>query len=579
MCSFSRSLARSRNPKVQLEHFVTADTPHEGLDLILNGPLVSPGFVALGAFLWDWTGCETQWDNFVCFLAWIVAEAGPPMGAVFAALPVLPDMADLTPGSAFLTSLNGYAETFHQAAVVGNTPQRWNESRIAWDFLAPFIYPPYTCDPNYYPESACGERAIAAGVGITYDAIEGLLGLAIFEQILCPDNDFSDVIEYLAGILIGMDGIDAFWNLIVSGYGASDALVQSSSQNYPYTSAIQYPINGADSHLEATHSPYDHTTLDQVLESPQFQVPTQTSCAFTASPSSFSISPSGGTSSFSLGAGAGCQWSAVSSAGWLSITSGTSGTSSGTVSFSVAANPSTVPRMGAIQAGSGLASTTFTVSQAAVCTYSLSSELITLAPGGGAGTVTVTTQTGCVWSAVPSASWITITSGASGTGSGSFIFSAAPGTESSSYSGTITVMSQVLTVIVGSSVGTPGTGTLTVQGSAHEGLSCPTKYDCSTVWEIGDVYVTIAGVTFGAGYSGSTATASSVASALASQINSSGSPVSATVSGDVITLTSNLDGAVTNYSLSTSYSFDTAYFSTPAFTAVASGAQLTGGTN
>jgi hypothetical protein len=81
-------------------------------------------------------------------------------------------------------------------------------------------------------------------------------------------------------------------------------------------------------------------------------------------------------------------------------------------------------------------------------------------------------------------------------------FSAAPGSESISYSGTITVMSQVLTVIVGSSVGTPGTGTLTIQGSAHEGLSCPTKYDCSTVWESGDVYVTIAGVTFGAGYSG-----------------------------------------------------------------------------
>lgn len=242
----------------------------------------------------------------------------------------------------------------------------------------------------------------------------------------------------------------------------------------------------------------------------------------------------------------------------------------------------TIPRTGIIQAGNGFSSTSFAVLQAGVCTYSLSSELITLAPGGGTGTVTVSTQTGCVWSAVPGASWLTITSGASGTGSGSFTFNAAPGTTSTSFSGTITVMSQVLTVVVGSSVGTPGTGTVTVQGNVDGFETCiqGCRGSCCTwTWESGDVYVTIGGVTFGASYSGDTPTKDSLASALAAQMNGPTSPVSATVSGNVITIASAVDGAVTDYSLSTSYSFNTNGFSSPAFTGVASGAQLTGGTN
>src|ERR1700685_3290699 len=568
------------NPPNQVAGVVTVDTPHLGADLIQNGPLIAPASYALGTFLWDWTGCVTQWENFVCLLAWLDYNVGPPMGAVFAALPVLPDINDLTPGSAFLTSLNGYGETFKRASVVGNTPQRWNESRIAWDFLAPYIFPPVTCDPNYYPESACGERTVAAGVGITYDIVEAVMIFAVFEQIFCPDNDNWGEIEYLAGILAGMDGIDVLWNLIVSGYGASDGIVQSSSQNYPSSTAIQYPINGADSHLEATHSPYDHTTLDQVLESAAFQVPTQASCSFAMSPSNFSISPSGGTSSFSLATGAGCPWSAVSQEAWLTITSGTSGTSSGTVSFSVAPNPAAFPRTATIQAGNGLVSATFTVNQVGACSYSLSSQLVVLSPGGGTGTVTVNTQTGCVWSAVPNTTWITLNSGASGTasgtGSGSFTFTAATGNDDVSFSGTITVMSQILTVVVGSSVGTPGTGTLTVAGHPESYEPC---YHCALIWESGSVYANIAGVTFSASYSGTTPTSASVATALASSINAASSPVSATVSGSVITIKSKENGAVTNYSLSTSYSYNAGDFTSPAFTAAPSGSSLTGGTD
>jgi hypothetical protein len=153
-----------------------------------------------------------------------------------------------------------------------------------------------------------------------------------------------------------------------------------------------------------------------------------------------------------------------------------------------------------------------------------------------------------------------------------------------SFTGTVTVMSQILTIIVGSSVGTPGTGTVTISGHARSGYSCPPgcreKSCCSLVWESGTVYVTVGGVTFRASYGGSTASTTGVATDLATAIsNSTTSPVTATASSNVVTITSKLKGAATNYSLSTSYSYDTTIFTSPAFTGAASGTQLTGGTD
>lgn len=82
---------------------------------------------------------------------------------------------------------------------------------------------------------------------------------------------------------------------------------------------------------------------------------------------------------------------------------------------------------------------------------------------------------------------------------------------------------------------------------------------------------------------GSTATDSGVsvirfANALASAINA-GSLVSASVSGSTVYLTARENGVNTNYSLVTSYSYNTSEFTSPAFTASASGSAMTGGTN
>jgi hypothetical protein len=54
-----------------------------------------------------------------------------------------------------------------------------------------------------------------------------------------------------------------------------------------------------------------------------------------------------------------------------------------------------------------------------VCTYNVSASSMSMLAAGGSNAVTVTTQSECSWTARSDASWITIASGASGTGTGS----------------------------------------------------------------------------------------------------------------------------------------------------------------
>jgi len=558
---------------------ITVDAPHQGADLVLYGPSIAPAFNTLGLAIWEWVGCQSQWDNGACFLAWLVYNAGPYMGAAFTVVAGLPDLADLTPGSSFLTALNSYRENFTQAAVVGKTPQRWNEARLTWDFLAPYLPIEATCDANYYPESWCGERVVASIVGITYDVVEALLAWAILEEIFDPYDDWLDYIVYYSGILGLMDGVDTYWNFVTSGgfYAGSDAIVQSSSQSYPYSTAIQYPINGSDSHVEATHSPYDHATLSQILAGPQFKAPTQGSCTFSASPSSYSTSGNGGASTFGLGTGSGCQWSAVAQVPWVTVTSGASGTSSGSVAFSVASNPVTIPRTGAIQVGNGISSGNFTINEAGACTYTLNPGFVGLAPGGGSATVTVATQNDCVWSAISNATWLTITSGASGTGSGTFTLTAAPGTGSDSFSATVTVVNQTLPVVIGSTVGTSATGVISITGSQSCIVYNPATGLCM-VYSGGSFQVSVDGVGIGgAGYGGNATSAAALASNFANVVNAvPNSPVTAKASGATVSLTAKLKGAATDYSVSTSFACNYPM----CFTAgVPAGYHLTGGTD
>jgi len=84
-------------------------------------------------------------------------------------------------------------------------------------------------------------------------------------------------------------------------------------------------------------------------------------CAYTLSPSSYGISSSGGTGNITIiPSSSSCPWAAISNDSWITITSGSDGTGSGTVSYSVAANTTGSAREGTIT----IVGRTFTMRQA-----------------------------------------------------------------------------------------------------------------------------------------------------------------------------------------------------------------------
>jgi hypothetical protein len=151
------------------------------------------------------------------------------------------------------------------------------------------------------------------------------------------------------------------------------------------------------------------------------------SCSYALNPAQASIAAAGGSGTVTVAAGDACAWTASSTAAWVTVTSGTTGSGSGAVAFTVTANPDPVVRT----AGIVIAGQTFTVNQApaappAPCIYSIAPANAAIGALGGPGTVSVTAGEGCAWTATTTANWIAVTSGASGSGNGAVGFSVAP---------------------------------------------------------------------------------------------------------------------------------------------------------
>ena len=72
--------------------------------------------------------------------------------------------------------------------------------------------------------------------------------------------------------------------------------------------------------------------------SPTSPSPTPTTCTYTISTTSFSMAGAGGTATFAVNTGTSCAWTVSSNSSFVTITSASSQTGSGTVSFSVPEN-------------------------------------------------------------------------------------------------------------------------------------------------------------------------------------------------------------------------------------------------
>jgi hypothetical protein len=179
--------------------------------------------------------------------------------------------------------------------------------------------------------------------------------------------------------------------------------------------------------------------------SPSSVSPPPPSCTLALQPTSRSIAATATTGiSVAVSAAAGCAWTSTSNATWLTITSGASGSGNGTVVMNAAANTG-LARVGTVTIGGQ----TFTVNQAAAaspCVYSIGPTSQSVSAAGTTGlTVNVSTSAGCTWTATSNATWLTITSGASGSGNGSVRLNVAANA-GAARSGTVTIAGQTFTV-------------------------------------------------------------------------------------------------------------------------------------
>jgi hypothetical protein len=165
-------------------------------------------------------------------------------------------------------------------------------------------------------------------------------------------------------------------------------------------------------------------------------------CTYTVTPTAQSIGAGGGAGApITVTAGADCPWTASSNAPWLTIAGPSARTGSGTVTFTAAGNSASA-RTGTLT----VAGRTVTISQATACSLVIAPSTVAISSDGGTASATVTTTAGCAWTAVSNDSWITITSGASGSGPGTVAFWISANRPAHPRTGTITIGPLTLTV-------------------------------------------------------------------------------------------------------------------------------------
>jgi hypothetical protein len=98
------------------------------------------------------------------------------------------------------------------------------------------------------------------------------------------------------------------------------------------------------------------------------------------------------------------------------------------------------------QTDSNLGSVLITVGGSSTCTYTINPQNEAFTAFGGSGSVQVTAGNGCAWAAVSNSSWITVTSGSSGTANGTVQYAVAQNSSPRGRSGTLTVAGNTVTV-------------------------------------------------------------------------------------------------------------------------------------
>jgi len=154
----------------------------------------------------------------------------------------------------------------------------------------------------------------------------------------------------------------------------------------------------------------------------------------------------GGTATLALTTQAECAWTAAAQASWISGVSPASGQGNAQIQFQVSTNPDPTSRQGDIVFNDQHVQIR---QNGTPCAYQVTPETQSIGPDAVTGTLNVTAAAPCAWTATAGASWLSITSGASGSGNGTVTYRA-QANGGAVRGGAITVAGQTVTITQGS---------------------------------------------------------------------------------------------------------------------------------
>lgn len=263
-------------------------------------------------------------------------------------------------------------------------------------------------------------------------------------------------------------------------------------------------------------------------------------CSFTVDPTRIVVKQaSGGTRTISVTntQGTNYNWTAVSNSGFLTITGGSSGAGSGTVTVQVADTGVQVRQGTLTVAGQ----TVVIVQEGAPCTFDVDPQTATIAGGGGAKTFKVINGQGtnCGWTAVSNSSFLTVSSGSSGSGSGSVTVTVA-NNSGGTRAGTLTIADEVITIVQDAAACTldvsPTNTTISTGGGAQT-ISVTQTQGSGCTW------TAVSNSGFLTVTSGSSGTGSGSVVVTASANTGAARPGTLTVAGRTVTVTQNAAAA------------------------------------
>src|SRR6266480_573663 len=370
-----------------VNRLITLGTPNNGAEMAeFDRATLAGALTDLAKIMVSWARGTPLSDSVFTLGNYMIVSV--PTILVAAADSSIPALNELAPNSAYLNNLNSRSELFTNAGIKSDSRWRFVEYRLIGDAK---------CNP----EDPCGGRAVYNYANAVY------YGLRTCQIIAGIFGDWTVFWRCGIGAFV-LDYIDLFWYVYTSFGDTSDGIVNGGGQYYTHA-LYKRSIGRADSHLGTTRSDKVKATLDTSLQF-DFGLVARWCQTGSVSPSSLSVSDVGGSQSFSLYTGSPCPWTAVSSAPWITINSGASGTASATVSYFVDFNPSPLSRTGTITITGLGSNVAVTVTQAG------------LPAAAAIGSVTITgnersvSDTYCVsWLGCYCRSWRTITTYDTGT--------------------------------------------------------------------------------------------------------------------------------------------------------------------